>query len=82
MFLLFICLLDVVPWCVQCDFGVFRLGGIFRHRDYAAFATPLPPVNFWYFSVGASSPPSMLEACPCGSFDRLIDLCLALVWTA
>ena len=37
--------------------------GLFWRRNYAAFATSLLLLKFWYSSVGASAPISMREAC-------------------
>ena len=59
----------VVSWCGQRDVGMFRLGGIFWHRDYFAFATPLPLVKCWSFSLSMSYHGLLVVVPWCGKCD-------------
>ena len=57
MFLLYVVLIVVVTGCGQRDIKMFCLGGLFRRQNSSASTNPLPPVNCWSSSVGASAPP-------------------------
>ena len=81
MLLLAVDVIVVVPWYIHRDVRVFCLGIIFRCRDSAAVATPLPPMKCWSSSLGVSYPPSMCEAFRCVDFGHRFSHCLAVVWT-
>ena len=83
-----VCLISVLPWCVRREAGVFCLGGVFRHRNFTVFITPLLPVNFWIrlrvarvvgwmsinLAVACALPSPLLRTRPCAPHSRVTSL--------